>query len=104
MARRKKPEVTCYHCDRDLQYELEAMRGALQRTISQCHTYEKSNIKLEEELDKVRNLVREAYYEGFSEPSGKPEWEFCDAHLALGAAYKIDAPDDRYDKKPEEEE
>ena len=104
MPRRKKPEVKCYHCDRDLQYELEAMRQALKRTIAQCHSYEKSNIKLEGELDRVRNLVREAYYEGFGEPSGRPEWENSESRKAVGVVLTVDAPDERYDLRPEDEE
>ena len=74
MARRKKPEVKCYHCDRDLQYELEAMREALKKEIRKNHSYEKSNRKLEKEV------------------------------AALGGVQVIEAPDDRYDLKPEEEE
>ena len=74
MARRKLPEVKCYHCDRDLQYELEAMRGALQRTIAQCHSYEKSNRKMEKELEALRGVQ------------------------------VIEAPEERFDLKPEDEE
>ncbi len=56
MPRRTKPEVKCYHCDRDLQYELEAMREALKRTISQCHSYELSTRKMEAELEAPRGV------------------------------------------------
>jgi hypothetical protein len=75
MARRTKPEVKCYHCDRDLQYELEAMRESVKRTIGQCHSLEKSNLKLEAELEKYRP-----------------------------AKWMIEAPDERFDLKPEDEE
>ena len=75
MPRRKKPEVKCYHCDRDLQYELEAMRDALIRTIGQCHSYEKVNRRLEAELIRLS-------------PNGM----------------MVEVPDERYDLKPEDEE
>ena len=105
MARRKKPEVKCYHCDRDLQYELEAMRESVARTIGQYHSMERSNIKLEGELDRVRNLVEDAFYEGYHWPDeGKAEWEDSDSFRKLGKVQMIEAPDDRYDLKPEDEE
>jgi len=102
MARRKKPEVKCYHCDRDLQYELEAMRESVARTIGQYHSMERSNIKLEGELDRVRNLVEEAYEDGGEQ--GHPYWEDSEVFRKLGKVQMIEAPDDRYDLKPEDEE
>ena len=102
MPRRKKPEVKCYHCDRDLQYELEAMRGALKRTIEQCHTYEKSNRRLEREVKDARDWAR-FYAKGASSVEMKG-MALQDDPIWLERVDIIEAPEERYDQKPEEEE